>query len=168
MVSIAEYKKELAKQPKRNKRKEGELQEQIKLRFEQYKCWGQLRINAIFVHIPNERIFGGAIASFLKGKECPLTWIQIKWMNFYLAGFAKNLAKAGAFKGFLDNMIIVSDGRIIFFELKVDKNKPSPEQQDLMNTLQAFGYAVYLLYTIDDFDEMLGREMLLKSSEFKI
>lgn len=162
-ISIAEYKEILDKQkPKRNKRHEGILQEQCKNRFQWYKFYNHLLIEAIFVHIPNERIFGEALIKYLAIKKVPLSATQARLLKFYLSGFAKNLAKAGVFKGFLDNMIICEGGKVIFFEIKIGKNKPSFEQAGLMDVLKYFGFGVYLLYSIEEFEEMLEIEKIKK------
>lgn len=162
-ISVAEYKEILSgEKPKRNKREEGILQEQIKNRFQWYKFYNYLLVEAVFVHIPNERVFSESIIKYLAAKKVPLNAIQAKLLKFYLSGFAKNLARAGIFKGFLDNMIVCQGGRVIFFEVKVGKNKPSLEQAGIMEVLKYFGFAVYLVYSIDEFESMLEKEKVKK------
>lgn len=166
-ISVAEYKElvnptQTGKKRQSRKRIEGLFQDQCKNRFESYQCWNQLTKKAIFVHVPNERVFSTSIISLLRSKGVPLSANQAKVMSFYLNGFAKNLAKAGAKKSFPDN-IIVGDGKtVIFFELKVNDNKATADQEVMLNLLKSFGFPVYLLYNIDEFDEMLKKEGLIK------
>jgi hypothetical protein len=59
-------------------------------------------------------------------------------------------AVSGDGKGFPDLLLVRKrDGRKIAAELKVGKNKPTPEQLDWLETLAACGFETFLWYETD-------------------
>lgn len=165
-----EYKAELKKGRQRRRQNENILQQQCKNRLDSLQGWKQLKQDVLMVHIPNERIFGGSIVTLLKSKGCPLSPMQIKLMNNYLAGFAANIKKGGGAASISDNFYITKcntcqKGRVFAAESKAGTSL-SKEQKESEKMLQDLGVPTYRINCVDDHDRMIHEEIGIKCEIF--
>jgi len=75
--------------------------------------------------------------------------------NEYLRERFKNTK--GFVKGFPDLLVIGKDGKHFFIELKVGKNTLSHEQAEIIQKLRIFGHAVFVVYSLDQLQEILKK-----------
>lgn len=70
------------------------------------------------------------------------------------------LARGGYFKsglppGFPDLLILTDDGRTIFIEAKVDRNKPSDVQNIYIKLLRRNGHFADVVWSIEEFQRLI-------------
>ena len=108
----------------------------------------------------------------MKHQEAELQKACVRWhslqypKDYYLLYMNHQNGKSAAEQGRLKAMGLVpgvadltmlSRGRVDFFELKVGKNKQTETQKEFQQAVESYGYHYHLVYSLDQFIEIVNK-----------
>jgi hypothetical protein len=82
-------------------------------------------------------------------------YVVVFTANEYLRERFKNMK--GFVKGLPDLLVLGKNGKHFFIELKVGKNTLSHEQSEIIQKLRIFGHEVFVVYSLDQLQEILKK-----------
>lgn len=102
-------------------------------------------------------------------KEIEIWCSKQDWLCFHInviRGQWKNMKNGivswldtGVPEGWSDLIILTNDGRTMFCEAKVGKNKPTKDQLKFIEIMRQRGFIAFVAYSLEEFIEVVEKEI---------
>ena len=96
-------------------------------------------------------------------------WFRLQYPNLVIYavpnGGSRNVREAqrlkaeGVLAGVADLVIMLSQGKSLYIEMKVKGNCQTDNQKDFQQKVEALGYKYYVCYSFDEFKAIIEKEL---------